>query len=271
MYATDFEYDGLALSDFGMMISSFNSPGAETVSSGADIRFHTVRPAGSDRFHFYGANYEECFCATLQISKSPCAMDRLCLSPEELSALQRWLCRKDGYHRLHFLSESYTDIYWNAIFSSRQINVFGYAAGLELTVYTDAPYAYRKEQTTTWNLRPGESFSLYDTSDEVGAIYPLTVITSMAVGELCLSNSMEPHLPPLKIKGLSSGEAVTLDGRNKVISSNKEHLRLPSDFNYHFPRIINKLGQRENVFTLSQSSPPCTVSFTYSPIVKTGI
>ena len=50
MYATDFEYDGLTLSDFGMMIGSFSSPGTETVSSGADINFHTVSPAGSYRY-----------------------------------------------------------------------------------------------------------------------------------------------------------------------------------------------------------------------------
>ena len=69
MFATDFEYDGLALSDFGMMIGSFSSSDVQTVSSGADISFHTVRPAGSDHFHFYGTKYEESFTATLQICK----------------------------------------------------------------------------------------------------------------------------------------------------------------------------------------------------------
>ena len=94
MYATDFEYDGLTLSDFGMMIGSFSSPGTETVSSGADINFHTVSPAGSDRFRFYGTKYEEAFTATLQICKSPCLSDNPYLTPAEISGLQRWLCAR---------------------------------------------------------------------------------------------------------------------------------------------------------------------------------
>lgn len=279
MYATDFEYDGLTLSDFGMMIGSFQTSGAETVSSGADINFQTVRPAGSDRFRFYGTNYEESYSATLQVCKSPCVSDGPYLSPTELSALQRWLCRKDGYHKLHFISDTHTDIYWNAVFSSKQINLSGHIAGLELTLYTDAPYAYRREQTNTRRLEPGDSFSIYDTSDEIGAIYPLATFVCHArenapsgwTPKISLHNSMEAESVSVYLEHLQAEDVVTLCGKNKLITSKSGQKDLPSRFNYHFPRIINKLGQRENVFTLSEDSAPCTVSFTYSPIVKTGI
>ena len=57
MYATNFEYDGLKLSDFGMMICAFDSSGGiETVSSGADITFNTVKAIGSNRFKFIDSN-----------------------------------------------------------------------------------------------------------------------------------------------------------------------------------------------------------------------
>ena len=95
MYASDFEYDGLALSDFGMMIGCFNT------ASVGEPKF--LR--GTDR----------------------------------VTSFSRDICRS----------------------AVSQYN------------YTDAPYAYRKEQTNTWNLSPGGSFSLYDTSDEAGCIYPL--------------------------------------------------------------------------------------------------
>ncbi len=275
MYASDFEYDGLALSDFGMMIGCFNPSGVETASSGADISFQTVRPAGSDRFRFYGTNYEEHYTATLQICKCPWKMKSLYLSPAEISALQRWLCRKDGYHRLHFISSTHSDIYWNAVFKCKQINLYGHIVGMELTLYTDAPYAYRKEQTNTWNLSPGGSFSLYDTSDEAGCIYPLTVITCLgpaaSAGKIKLSNSMEHPDFSLALQSVYRNEIITLNGKDKTITSNRKRTDLPSQFGFHFPRIINTLEQRENVFTLSQNSVPCTISFTYSPIIKTGI
>ncbi len=285
MFATDFEYDGLALSDFGMMIGSFSSSDVQTVSSGADISFHTVRPAGSDHFHFYGTKYEESFTATLQICKSPCHSDTPFLTPMELSALQRWLCRKDGYHKLHFLSDSHTDIYWNAVFSSKQINLSGQIAGLELTLYTDAPYAYRKEQTNTWTLEPGDRFPIYDTSDEVGYIYPLVTISrnsqttamdesssrATSSPQIRLSNSMEADAFSMLLTGVKPNDTYILDGKNKLITAVPERSGLASRFNFHFPRIINTINQRENIFTLSQDSVPCTISFTYSPIIKTGI
>ena len=275
MYASDFEYDGLALSDFGMMIGFFHPPGVETVSSGADINFQTVRATASDRFRFYGANYEERYTATLQICKCPWKMNTPYLSPTEISALQRWLCRKDGYHKLRFISPSHTDIYWNAVFSCKQINLSGHVVGMEITFYTDAPYAYRKEQTNTWTLSPGDSFSLYDTSDETGYIYPLTSIacqgSATTPGKINLSNNMEHPDFALLLQRVYRDEIITLNGADKTLTSNRKRTDLPSQFGFHFPRIINTSEQRKNIFTLSKDSVPCTISFTYSPIIKTGI
>lgn len=275
MYATDFEYDGLALSDFGMMIGSFSSPGVETVNSGASINFQTFRPAGSERFRFYGGKYEESFTAVFQICKCPWTAYSPYLSPVEVSALQRWLCRKDGYHRLHFVSKEHADIYWNAVFSSRQINVSGRTAGLELTLYTDAPYAYRKEQTNTWILSPGGSFFIYDTSDEEGYIYPFVTIqwqgSQSNSGKIKLSNSMDHEDFPLLLQGFSANDIITLDGASKIITSSPKRTDLHAHFGFHFPRIINTLECRENIFTLSADSVPCKITFTYSPIIKTGI
>ncbi len=269
MYAIDFEYDGLTLSDFGMMIGSFSSTGTETVSSGADISFQTVRPAGSDRFRFYGAKYEEAYTATIQICKCPCISPTPYLSPTEVSGLQRWLCRKEGFHKLHVMSDSYSDIYWNAAFSSKQINLGGHIVGLELTLYTDAPYAYQKEQTFSFSLAPGGKFSIYDTSDEVGYIYPCVVIKAIKDGNIHLSNQLD-HFS-LSLKVLSPNEKITLDGKNKRITSTDKEGNLASRFNFHFPRICNTFENRNNEFTLSQDSVGCDISFTYSPIIKIGI
>ena len=48
MYAIDFEYDGLKLSEFNMIICDFNaSNSVDTVSSGADITFNQIKPSKS--------------------------------------------------------------------------------------------------------------------------------------------------------------------------------------------------------------------------------
>ena len=68
MYAIDFEYDGKRLSDFGMMLCSFDSPGLETVSSGADITFNTTKSVGSDKVKMYDSKYEEIYTTPFQIN-----------------------------------------------------------------------------------------------------------------------------------------------------------------------------------------------------------
>lgn len=97
MYCTDFEYDGKRLSEYGMMICSFNgSEDLEAVSSGADISFQQLRSGTSDNFNLYSSVYESPYTITFQICKNPClSNEHMDIHPEEISAIQKWLCRKN--------------------------------------------------------------------------------------------------------------------------------------------------------------------------------
>ncbi len=271
MYAFDFEYDGYALSDFGMMICAFQSSDLETVSSGADLSFQVIKPTGSDKFRFYGSKYEESYSATIQICKSPCGDTGLYLEPSEISALQRWLCRKDGYHPFHVIQDDLKDLFWNATFTCRQLLFKGQAAGLELTLYTDAPYAYLKSEPLFYSLTPGESFSVFDQSDETGSIYPTVEILCKGQGDIRLTNSLDRKI--LTLTSLSYNERITLDGEHKIITSSLQRKDLPDHFNFYFPRIRNTFQERENIFTLTRNDRaiPCDITFHYHPIVKIGL
>lgn len=114
---TDFEFAGEMLSDYGMILCSFDSGGGiETFSSGADITFNQIKPIGSNRFNLYSSTYDTALSATFQICKNPCRLknqEEMRLSFEEVSAIQRWLCRKDGYKRFKLDKEGYEHVYWN--------------------------------------------------------------------------------------------------------------------------------------------------------------
>lgn len=287
MYATDFEYDGKCLSDYGMMICRFDSPGLETLSSGADINFQTIKSIGSDKLKMCGCKYEETYTVTFGICLNPSLNPDNgrypYLSPEQISALQRWLCRKDGYHPFQLLQEDLPDIYWNADFSCKQIEINGETAGLELTMYTDSPYAYLAAEPVTYSLQPGDRFSFFDSSDETGFLYP-TVTIICGGGEqiqpeddcrIVLENNLD-HNRKTILTNLKNGEIITLDGENKLIfSSDDFRTNLANSFNYCFPRIFNKIENgmdiRENIFTLSEDSIPCSITFRYAPIRKIGL
>lgn len=278
MYATDFEYDGKCLSDYGMMICNFNSSDLETVSSGSDITFNTVKPTGTNNVRMYGTKYEEMYTSTFQICCSPCNNERPYLDPLKISSIQRWLCKEDGYHKFKIIQDNFKDIYWNATFSCKQINLYGEIVGLELTLYTNSPYSYIAVQPILYSLQPGDSFSLNDVSDKVGAIYPKVTITCNGGNgsdnhKIKLSNNLDNKF--LFLSNLSQGEIITIDGENKLIFSSITRNNLSNCFNYNFPRIFNKIENgvdiRENVFLLSSDSIPCDITFEYSPIIKVGL
>lgn len=277
---TDFEFDGEKASDYGLIVGSFNNSGVETVSSGADLSFSQVKASGSNQFNLYEAQYENPYTTTFQVIKNPCncnSQDDMYFSTIEVSSIQRWLCRKYGYYKFKTNDENYRGIYWKGTFNTKQINLNGQIVGLELTLNTDAPYAYLEEIiieidcSKVTNEQP-ISFDVYDVSDEEGYIYPNVKITMLedVTDEkgLRLENSMSNKVTV--IKNCKSGEVININGEHQIITttSTLKSRQLSKNFNYLFPRIVNTYKENKNTFTCNRK---CLITISYSPIRKVGI
>lgn len=270
MHTTDFEYAGEKLSDYGMLLCTFGTPGEiETVSSGADLLFLQVNPSGRSYFNIASTSYEAAYTTTFQICKDPCTNGDMTLSSSEVSSLQRWLCRKNQYYRFKIHQEDFEHIYWNATFSAKQMNLNGNIIGMELTLLTDAPFAYMDEIQIHEDCS-GEklSFDLFDMSDEEGYIYPNIEIELLETGDgvFQLSNSLD-GIKFTRIKNCTAGEKISIHGKTHLISTTGNHV-LSKDFNYVFPKIINTYLDNKNVFTCSLK---CKITISYSPIRKVGL
>ncbi len=282
MHFIDFEYDKERLSDYGMVICNFNgNKGVETMPSGADISYNQIKPSGTDRFHLYSSTYESAYTTTFQICKNPCGNKSdgsMYLTTDEVSAIQRWLCRKNSYHTFKIDQNGYENIFWKSTFSSKQVMTDGHIIGLELTMYTDYPYAYSEIRPIAFNCKANETFTIYDISDEEGHIFPSVWIqfpdggTPGSLGNsetftFELSNSLDKKTT--KIKNCSANETIKIDGEHLIISSSgTSHPSLASDFNYFFPKIINSYENRKNEFT---ANADCKIVFKYNPIRKIGL
>lgn len=286
MYAADFEFEGEKLSDYGMMICNFDGAGGiETVSSGADIIFNRTKPCGSYNFNIFSSAYDSAYTAVFQVCKSPCSAGShgdLFFSVTEVSSLQRWLCRKNMFGKFKIFQEGYEDLYWNAAFSAKQIELNGSVVGLELTLYTDSPFAYMDEvvieKDFSGNSSSDEySLDIFDMSDEEGYIYPDIKITLFEDGKdimedgkikykkaFVLKNSMDNKITI--IQNCHSGEVIEINGKNHIIFSHARELA--GDFNYFFPKIINNYTENKNTFTCNLK---CRIGFSYSPVRKTGL
>lgn len=270
---TDFEFDGERGSDYGLIVGSFDGGnGTETLSSGADIALHQAKPSRSDKFNLYGADYQSPFTYSFQAIKNPCASKGgiATLSPQELSSIQKWLCRKNGYKKFKINEDSYEALYWMASFSTRQVMLNGKTVGLELTLTADSPYAYAEPVSLTFDCKKNEPFTIYDSSDEEGYLHPDMEITCLEESQspypFTLSNSQDNKI--MQIDGCSRGEIITIDGKNLIIETSKPSHTLARDFNYFFPRIANTYQNSENTFT---PNIDCSITFTYSPIRKVGL
>lgn len=268
MYTTDFEYDKKRLSEFGMILCSFNGASSiEAVSSGADLTLNQAKPSGYDRFNLYSAAYDTPYTATFQICKNPCiyhSIDELFLSPQEVSKVQTWLCR-NHYNKFKINQDGYRNIFWNAAFTSKQLNLNGKIVGLELTMYTDSPYAYYDEITHHFSFPQQNTHSFFNLSDKEGYLYPDLEIKILQAGSLSIILSNRTTL----IKGCSYGETITINGTSQMISSSRpEHEQIAKDFNFVFPRITRTYQDNKNKITANLN---CEITLTYSPIVLIGL
>ncbi len=264
MKAYDFIYDGRSLSQFGMMICSFDSKGLDTVSNGATITFNTVSTLDGAKHQLTSVKYEDCLETTIQICKNSCYGDVMEISSTELRELTKWLNRKK-FLKFKPLSEEYIDLYYEASFNISRVEVDGRLYGLELEVITNRPFALKEPKTIIIkNTKQNEKHSINDTSYEEGHIYPYTEITIDEDGDLNIYNSIEDR--NTTIKNCIAGEIIIME--YPVIQSSIPSHNIQNDFNWNFFRIANTYNDSRNDLTISI---PCTMKIKYSPIVKVGL
>lgn len=270
MFGTDFEYDGKRLSDYGLMILSFNGTSNDTVSSGASLVFNQVKTTSGNNFDISSSTYDSPYSSPpIQIGKDPCFyknnQEDLYFSPIEISKIQSWLCQ-DDYCKLKVDQDGYENIYWNATFSSKQILINGRIVGLELSLFTDAPYGHMDEIEIRKRVKKDEPFVIYNLSDEIKNIRPYIEVKFQESGDFILTNTMDNLAT--EVKNVSEDEVITFYGRHQNITSSLPEHIVADDFNYHYPIIGNIKKNNINEYIASLN---CEITIKYSPIIKSGM
>lgn len=269
MYAKDFEYDGQSLSDFNCIVCDFDgSSGTVFASAGSSITFNkATRNYGRNNF-LAGIQYDECITATFDICKDPDVTfyDDMYFTSDECRDIMRWLNRDNFYKfRVLYDDDDIDTFYYNASFNVEKIKIGERVCGLRLTMETDMPFAYGAEQKFTYTVTRTTTLKDYlvkDISDNIGDIYTTVHIVCAAAGDLTITNKTMGI--STIILGCQKGEEITINGNILMLktSSNKD---IWSRFNYVFPQLTNSLKNRVNTFNVSL---PCTITFSYEPIIK---
>ena len=267
MIVTDFEYDGLLLSDFGCIMCSFESTGLETVTNGSNITFNTSPIFKGSKHVLTDTKYDECLTTTFEICKNPCLTDEfndMKFTIEEVANMTRWLNRKE-FLKFKLIKEGYENIYFEGSFNVNRKLLGSDVVGFELTLTTNRPFGMYEPIKKTFKITKNNQIEIFkDISDEIGFIYPKVEITCNTNGTLKIHNAIEDR--DTIIKNCKSGEVITME--YPIISSSLSSHAIQNDFNFNFFRVANTYQERGNKLTFSI---PCTMKIFYQPIRKVGV
>lgn len=265
MVFNDFEYDGVKLSDLHFMICSFDSGrGMETVSYGGDLTFNKVSEYNGKHWLLTNSLYEESLTATFSICPDPCYFDiEAGIDDATHRTIMRWLNKRTFAKFKPIVPGSGVHFFGSFVVKGQLID--GKLIGYELTLETDRPFGIDEPVTYTFTVNQNGNYTIMDTSDEIGHIYPRMEITPTADGTLNIWNSMDDEWATT-ITDCVAGELIILD--HPMVSTSSASHKIQQCFDYNFPRICNTFLDNENILTFSL---PCTVRLTYSPIRKVGL
>lgn len=267
MQATDFIYDGLKLSDFGFMICTFDSSGTDTVTAGSNITFNSVKQHGGIYYAQTDTEYGECFTTTFDICKADYRTPGTDITFDEFRSLMRWLNRREfcTFSLIDNHDSSWNHVCFEGSFNIERINFAGRLIGLTLTFQSNRPFGIGETITATLNVTSSnQTYSLENKSDEIGALYPDTVIiTCNGSGNLSIQNSLDDKT--VYIANCAAGEVITMQCMSKIITSSIDSHKLYNDFNFNFFRLYSTYSDRENKYT---ASIPCEIKVSYRPVIK---
>lgn len=267
MNASDFEYDGQFLRDYGFVICVFNNEknGLQIEDNYDNLSFSKISTFDGKRNTLINTKYESCVQKTFDICKNPKLYNNdMIVTEQEYKQLVRWLNRR-GFYKFRFIlnkedQQEREECYYNASFNIQTIYIDGKLYGLRLTMESDKPFGYKdmieqKFVFTETDIANETDKVFYDESDEIGYMYPDLTITCNANGILTLSNDLTNC--SMTIVGCAANEVITINGSAQIITSSSPTHDIYSSFNWQFFKVGNTLTNRINHITCTL--PACIV------------
>lgn len=124
------------------MICSFNGNGGTETAAGGEIEYNIVKTPGSNKFDFYGSQFNTTITWNFSICKNPCRKGNGCFDQYEESMIKKWLLKTDGYRMMQFDQGGYEDIFYNVYFNAAPHQILGKTVGFDLTATSDCAYGF---------------------------------------------------------------------------------------------------------------------------------
>ena len=166
MTATEFEYDGIKSSVFGLYICRFDGIEQGAAPIGSEITVNTVKSPGGNTFIRTGSVYETPLTFTFQVVKYDNNGESQQIEARELAKIMQWLVRSDCNHYLRFEQSGWDNVFYNCSLKVQKYVIAGQICGLEIEATCDAPWGYSELKHYHFTLGSNEQnpFYLYNYS-----------------------------------------------------------------------------------------------------------
>ena len=263
VYTNGFTFDNITSDELGLMVCEFNG-NTPSETSGGNIEFTLTSAPVQNRWYKSGnTNYSEAIKFAFQVIKQ----NKEPIDSYEYSTYARLLQRKDDYKEFTITKLDYDTVHFYVQLNISPIQVGGDIMGINITGITDSPYAYGQLITKKISTETGNGMLKFaDMSDEIGYIYPDIEIDISSACNLKITNETSGEI--FKLNNCVNNEIINIDSTILEMTSTALSHKLYEDSNYKFPRIVNDLNKRTNIFKIEGN---CTLTMKYRPIRKVVI
>jgi phage-related protein len=200
----------------------------------------------------------------ITLVKNPCVYKNDDIFNEyELRSILRKISKKYQWTRV-INSDSCEDIWFRCIVDNVSYNRLGNAVhGVTLSLQCDSLFGYSNENKIVIMAKSNEPFYIFNNTDDLeDYVLPYIVIKASSAGNLTISN-LEDERETL-IENVDADEVLTMDCKNKILTSSEPHDVLLNDFNMNWIRLLPD----KNTFT---SNMDCSIEFTFRVPRKVGV
>ena len=227
------------LSDYGMMLASFDYNGESEDETGIEISTIEEFIGDNPIPKYLGEKYSNKIKPKVTFIKNPCTFgNNIYFSEKECRNILRTMTGIRGYQWMKVVNDESEDDIW---FRSKIINISSRRVGnnivgLILEMECDSPFGWSSETIIDLNFKAHKSIRVFSNTDDLyNYIYPTVSIKCSSDGDFAMNNITDNRLSV--IKNVRNGEVITINSKAEVITSSMEHDLLLNDFNLKWIRL----------------------------------
>lgn len=267
VFGKDWILGNFRATDFSLILVSFDYNGDSEYELG--MKTSTIEEfVGNNPVPVYlGDKYEDKLRPQITLCKDPELYQQNDMHFSEKDC--RWILREltsiRGYQWMKIIDPNDMDEIW---FKAKISNISykrvgGDIIGFIIELECDSFYGYSIEYSVKINVKANVPFYVFNNTDDLtNYVLPTVTIKASKNGTLIIKNISDNNWSS-EFYNLKSGEILTIDSKNEILSSTVIHSSLLNDFNLHWLRLIPDRNQ-------FVSNTDITIMFKYRVPRKVG-